>query len=135
VRGQAGVHVGELVEQVKQEGQQFLSGRKSLVANQFTNVGGAIRRAADKLHDTDSGFIADYVERAADKVDDVGRYIEENDLRDVVEDVGVLARQQPLLFGGVMFLAGVAAARFIKAATDGPSAVAGAVRGRSRSRR
>ena len=64
MRGQAGVHVGELVEQVKQEGQEFLAGRKSLVADQFTNVSGAIRRAADKLHDTDSGFIAAYVDRA-----------------------------------------------------------------------
>ena len=60
----------------------------------------------------------------------MARYIEENDLNDVFEDVGVLARQQPLLFGGAMFLAGLAAARFIKAAT-----VADAVRGRGRTRR
>ena len=119
-RDRAGAQVGELVEQVKQEGEDFLSQRKSLVAEQFTNVSGAIRRAADKLHDTDSEFIATYVDRAADKVDDVGRYIEEHDLRDVIEDAGVLARQQPLLFGGAMFLAGLAGARFVKAATAEP---------------
>jgi hypothetical protein len=116
-RERAGAQVGELVEQVKHEGEEFLSERKSLVAGQFTNISGAIRRAADKLHDTDSKFIADYVDRAADKVDDVGRYIDEHDLRDVVEDVGVVARRQPLLFAGGMFLAGLAAARFLKAST------------------
>ena len=119
-RERAGSQVGELVEQVKHEGEEFLSERKSLVAEQFTNISSAIRRAADKLHDTDSGFLANYVDRAADKVDDVGHYIEENDLRDVVEDAGVVARQQPLLFGGAMFLAGLAAARFLKAATAEP---------------
>ena len=116
-RERAGAQVGDLVEQVKHEGEEFLSERKSLVAGQFTNISGAIRRAADKLHDTDSKFIADYVDRAADKVDDVGRYIDEHDLRDVMEDVGVVARRQPLLFAGGMFLAGLAAARFLKAST------------------
>ena len=109
--------MGELVEQVKHEGEEFLSERKSLVAGQLTHISGAIRRAADKLHDTDSKFIADYVDRAADKVDDVGRYIDEHDLRDVMEDVGGVARRQPLLFAGGMFLAGLAAARFLKAST------------------
>jgi hypothetical protein len=105
---------------VKHEGEEFLSERKSLVAEQLANISSAIRRAADKLHDTDSEFIATYVDRAADKVDDVGHYIEQNDLRDVVEDAGVVARQQPLLFGGAMFLAGLATARFLKAATAEP---------------
>ncbi|MDQ3441659.1 MAG: hypothetical protein M3478_15050 [Planctomycetota bacterium] len=116
-RDRAGAQVGELVEQVKHEGEQFLSERKSLVAGQFTNISGAIRRAADKLHDSDSKFIANYIDRAADTVDDVGQYIADHALREVVEDVGVIARRQPLLFAGGMFLAGLAAARFLKAAT------------------
>ncbi|HEV2292679.1 MAG TPA: hypothetical protein VGR35_02420 [Tepidisphaeraceae bacterium] len=120
-RERAGAEVEELVEQVKHEGQDFLAKRKSLLAEQFTDVSGAIRRAADKLHDTDSEFIAGYVDRAADQVEEVGRYIEQHDLREVIEDAGVVARRQPLLFGGAMFLAGLAAARILKAATDGQS--------------
>ena len=119
-RERAGTQVGELVEQVKHEGEEFLSERKSLVAEQLTNISSAIRRAADKLHDTDSEFIANYVDRAAAKVNDVSRYVEEHDLREVVEDAGVVARRQPLVFGGAMFLAGLAAARFLKAATAEP---------------
>jgi hypothetical protein len=112
--------VGGLVEQVKHGGNELLAERKSLVAEQLTNISGAIRRAADKLHDTDSEFFATYVDRAADKVDGVGSYIEGHDLRDVMEDASVVARQQPLLFGGAMFLAGLAAAGFVKAATAEP---------------
>ena len=119
-RERAGSQVGELVEQVKHEGEEFLTERKGLLAEQFTNVSTAIRRAADKLHDTDSAFVASYVDRAADKVEDVGKYIEQRDLRDVIEDAGVVARRQPVLFGGAMFLAGLAAARFLKAATAQP---------------
>ena len=117
-RDRASAQVGDLVEQAKHEGHEFISGRKGLLAEQFTNVSGAIRRAADKLHDTDSEFIAGYVDRAAEKVEEIGRYIEENDLPDVIEDAGEMARRQPLLFVSGMFLAGLAAARFVKAATD-----------------
>jgi hypothetical protein len=116
-RERAGAQVGDLVEQVKHEGQEFISDRKGLIAEQLTNVSGAIRRAADKLHDTESEFIAGYVDRAADKVEEVGRYIERHDLRDVIEDAGEVARRQPLLFVSGMFFAGLAAARFVKAAT------------------
>ena len=108
------------MEQVKHEGQEFLDERKSLIAEQFANIGNAIRRAADKLHDTDSEFIAAYVDRAADKAEDIGKYIEQRDLREVVEDAGVVARRQPVLFCGGMFLAGLAAARFVKAAVADP---------------
>lgn len=116
-RDRAGVEVGELVERVKSEGEQFLTGRRGLLAEQLANVSDATRQAAEKLHDTDSEFIAGYVDRAADQVQAIGRYIEQNDLHEVIEDAGVIARRQPLLFAGGMFLAGLAAARFLKAAT------------------
>lgn len=120
-RARAGIEVAELVEQVKHEGQDFLSDRKGIVAEQFANVSGAIRRAAEKLHDTDSAFLGGYVDRAADTVETMGKYIEERDAHDVIEDVGVIARRQPLLFAGGMFLAGLAAARFVKAAAEEPN--------------
>ncbi len=126
----AGTEVAELVQQVKHEGQDFLSDRKGIVAEQFANVSGVIRRAAEKLRDTDSEFIAGYVDRAADTVEGIGKYIENRDPRDVIEDAGVIARRQPLLFAGGMFLAGLAAARFVKAATDEPSRRTGRLRRR-----
>lgn len=116
-RERAGAQVGELVEQVKHEGEEYLAERKGLVAEQFANVSSAVRRAADKLHDTDSALIADLVDRAADTLEDAGKYIEQRDLSDVIEDAGVVARRQPLLFMSGMFVAGLAAARFLKAAT------------------
>lgn len=120
-RERAGAQVGEIVEQVKHEGQAFVAGRRELLAEQLTNVSSAIRRAADKLHDTDSEFIAAHVDRAADAIDDVGRYIEEKDLPDVIEDASVIARRRPVLFIGGMFLAGIAASRFLKAAAAAQS--------------
>jgi hypothetical protein len=126
-RERAGTRVGELVGAMRHEGEGFLAGRKNQIAEQFADVGGAIRWAADKLLDSDNPLIGDYAGRAADRVEDVGRYIEQNDLRDMIEDARALARRRPLLFGGGMLLAGLAAARLLKAAaTDGRSA-----RGRS----
>lgn len=117
-RVRAGVQVGDLMNQVRDGSQEYVAGRKRLVAEQLTTISDAIRQAADKLHDADSGFIADYVDRAADGIEVAGQYVEANDLNNVIDDAGVIARRQPLLFASGMFVAGLAAAQFLKAATD-----------------
>jgi hypothetical protein len=113
-----GGQASELVQQVKENGQEFLRERRGVLAHELANVSSAIRRAADKLHDSDSEFIAYYVDTAANRVEEIGQYIDEHGLREVAADVSELARRQPLLFMGGMFAAGVAVARFIKAAND-----------------
>ncbi len=116
-RETVGAGASELVEQVKENSREFLSERKGVVAGELTNVGRAIRRAADKLQDTDSAFLAGYVDTAAERVEEIGRYVEQHDLRDVIDDVSGLAQRKPLLFMGGMFVAGLAAARFLRSAS------------------
>ncbi len=115
-RESVGAQASELVEQMKENSREFLTDRKGIVAGELTHVSSAIRRAAGKLQDSDSALLAGYVDTAAERVEDIGRYIEEHDLRDVIEDVSVLAQRRPLLFMGGMFVAGLAAARFLKSA-------------------
>jgi len=112
-----GSGTGEILQQVRENGQEYFSERKRAVATELENVGSAFRRAADRLHDAKSDALAEYIEVAAERVEGIGEYIAEHDLRDVADDVTELARRRPLLFTGGMFLAGLAAARFARAAS------------------
>ncbi len=117
-RMRAGAQVSDFADQVRNQGQAYFAGRKRLVADQLSNAGDALREAADKLYDTEGGFLAEYVDRAADRFEDAGRYVDAHDLHDVIEDVGSVARRQPLLFASGMFVAGLAAAQLLKAASN-----------------
>ena len=116
-RERVGEQASELVQQAKENSREFIQERKGLLANELGNVSGAIRRTADKLEDSDNALLAGYVDTAAKRLEDVSRYIESHDLGDLAEDIGELARRQPVLFVGGMFLAGLAAGRFVKSSS------------------
>ena len=116
LREQAAAKAGSLMHRVKAGGEELLNVRKLHAAEELATIGGAIRRAADTLHDRGSSeTAAGYANGMADYVDDAARYLGRADLSDLVADVQDVVRKQPAVFLGAMFLAGVAAARFIKA--------------------
>ena len=115
LREQAGARASSVLRRVKAGGEELLNVRKLQIAEELSTISGAIQRAADTLHDKHSPAAADYADAAAEYVEDAARYLEESDLDDLVADVQDLVRQQPAVFLAGMFLAGVAAARFIKA--------------------
>jgi hypothetical protein len=65
---------------------------------------------------TDQPQIAEFASTAADRAEDLARYLRETDVREMIGNVENFARRQPLLFLGGAFVLGVAASRFIKAA-------------------
>lgn len=110
------MQASQIAEWLRTEGSNFVTTRKLLAADELSKVGGAIRRAADKLTDQNSVGVARYVETAAEGVEQAARYLEERQITELLEDVSQVARQRPALFLGGVFVAGLAAARFIKAA-------------------
>ena len=116
LRERAGARATTVLRRVKAGGEELLNVRKLQMAEELSTIGGAIQRAAETLHDNRSAAsAADYAAAAAGYVEDAARYLEESDLDDLIADVQDLVRQQPAVFLAGMFLAGVAAARFIKA--------------------
>lgn len=84
------------------------SDASSGVSGARATVAGAIDSAADRLHDKadtmQHGRIATIADRTANALDATGRYVREFETRDVMEDLGNLAKRHP----GKSMLAAVA---------------------------
>ena len=114
VRQMAAQQAAELVGLARDAGEQALVDGKNRAAQQLSNVGGAVRRAADKLHDQDNAALAEYVDGAADRVEQAAQHIDERNLIELAHEAGALARQKPVLFLGGLFVAGVATAQLLR---------------------
>jgi hypothetical protein len=121
LKEEAGHRAGALVERARGGGQRFLKGRKLGAASELSHVTAAMRRAADELYDHGSG-LAEYVDTSAEYVGLAAQYLQTRELDELVEDAQALARRQPMLFLGGMFVAGLAAARLVKATAPPPPA-------------
>ncbi|MCA9108993.1 MAG: hypothetical protein KDA52_03515 [Planctomycetaceae bacterium] len=102
---------------MKVEGHDFLDRQKRRAADEVSHFEAAIRRASETLRAEDDDNLADYADRAAEKLSRVKSYLHRKKLGDVLCDVENAARQRPeLVFGGLL-VAGLAAARFLKASS------------------
>jgi len=101
--------------------QQADRGRE-LAAEGLDKVASTVRRLSTDMQ-IDQPQIANVAMTAADKADDVARYLRETDARQIISNVEDTARRQPLFFIGGAFLLGLAAARLMKAGSpDTPQA-------------
>jgi len=116
LREQASEQANALTQGLRVRGESLIDEQKTRAASKIANVGAAIRRAADKLHDQKSDALAKYVDGAAETVDGVARFVNENDLPDLLHEIELFARRRPALIIGSVFLLGLAVGRFVKAA-------------------
>jgi uncharacterized phage infection (PIP) family protein YhgE len=95
-----------------------LSDRKDQVADGIDTVASALRRTGDQLRSEDTGFVGDYVNKAADAVSNISQHLRENDLDQLMRETEDFARREPTIFLGSAFALGVIAARFLKSSSD-----------------
>ncbi len=93
--------------------QQADRGRE-LAAEGLDKVASTVRRLSTDMQ-IDQPQIANVAMTAADKADEVARYLRDTDARQIISNVEDTARRQPLIFIGGAFLLGLAAARLMKA--------------------
>ena len=105
----------EVTEKAKEQGRSYLNDQKSRVASEVTAFSEAARRAAERLETQSDTNLSSYVASAADHLDRLGKRIQDRSLGGLVDDVEDMARERPEVFYGGMFVAGLAAARFLKA--------------------
>jgi hypothetical protein len=78
----------------------------------------ALRRSGNDLRnegESNAGLLAG---RAADQIERVGNYLEKTSGGDVMREVETFARRRPWMLATIGMLAGMAAARFVKASSD-----------------
>jgi len=108
----------ELREQGSARLREQVDQRSTEVGSQVRSLAEALRRSGDDLRTEGNGNAAQLTSRAADRLERVGSYLERMSGDDVMGDVESFARRRPWMLAGVGLLAGVAAARFMKASSE-----------------
>jgi hypothetical protein len=103
-----------VLDMVRERANEQLSSQKTRATDGLGNLANAVRQTTQPLREQQQGAIADYVEQAADKIEQFSASLRERDLGDLLEDAQQFARRQPVLFLAATFTAGVLAARFLK---------------------
>jgi len=106
--------VGQVVDQAKQQTTALLATRKDQAAGALYTVGHALRQTGQQLREQDQTAIAGYADQAAMQVERVSRYLQDRDMRQLVDDTEGFARQRPVVFVGGALTLGLLAARFLK---------------------
>jgi hypothetical protein len=115
VKSQAVDVTQKAVSQLKEHGQRAVMEQKDRTATTLTDVGNALQKAADRLRQESDDNIASYIDAIAGLSNKAGTYLRDADVSSLTGDVTRMARRNPGLFLGGMFVAGLALARFAKA--------------------
>lgn len=109
-------HMHSMGEDVKQRGRNVLERQKHNLAQTLHHVCEALRAASGKLKEENNEGVAEYTEALSERLDEAADYVDDVPVEDMLSNIERFARRQPHIFLGGMFLVGMAAARFLKAA-------------------
>lgn len=110
--------IGEVRGRARSAAQTIVNDKKRQISGQLGLVTEALNRTSEKLHSDQNSSFAQYTEMAAEKVESIRHSIESKDVGDLMDDVQSFARRQPALVFGGLFVAGLAAMRFMKASSQ-----------------
>ena len=118
VAGQAKGHAQAAAEQAKDQATAQVDEKSTQVGRQIGSQGQALDGVARELRRQGKDGPANVAEQAAEKVKDVGEYLEQADGESLVANAQQAARDNPAAAAAVGAAAGFAAGRVIKASLD-----------------
>lgn len=127
--GEMKQQAGQVVDQVKEQAAQLkdrvaetatgkIEDQKTQATSSLGNVTQVIRQTGQQLRSNDQDAIAQYIDRAADQLDNFTGYLRNREMREIVGDVESFARREPALFLGGAFVLGLLGARFLKSSSQ-----------------
>src|SRR5829696_2191060 len=114
-RGDGDQQTSGILNQVRDKATSQLNEQKTRATDSLGDVAQAVRQSTQHLREQQYDTVAQFVERAADQIERFSNHLRERDLNQLVGEAQRFARQQPAVFIGSSFAAGMLAARFIKA--------------------
>lgn len=119
VAGQAQEKAQEAAGQARGKVSEQVDQRSTQAGEQVSGAAQDMRSVSEELRKQGKDTPAKYVEKGADKAEQLGSYLKEADGDSILSDVEDFGRRQPLavLAGGLVV--GIAAARFLKASSHG----------------
>ena len=109
----------DATQQLRSRGEGLINQQKQRITGELGAFSGLFRETADRLRQENRTSVAHYADLASDKIDQACDYIEHRDVSQMLRDVESFARRRSEIVLGAMFLAGLVAARFIKASSRG----------------
>jgi ElaB/YqjD/DUF883 family membrane-anchored ribosome-binding protein len=91
--------------------------RSTQAGSQVRSLADALRRSADELSNEGSSGASQLTRQAADRLERVGSYLEQKRGDELMRDIESFTQRRPWMIAGLGMLAGVAAARFVKASS------------------
>lgn len=110
----AGEGVRQAASQAQSGARARIEREKQDAASTLSSVATTLLNSGLQLRDDRQEMAGEYVERAARQIERAAEYVQNTDLRQVVNEVEDFARRRPALFIGSAFAAGLLAARFLK---------------------
>lgn len=108
----------EYVDRAQERAKDAARTQKTQAAEELGTVASAFRETGEHLRDYNNsaiaGTMAQYTDKLADHVDRFARQLRQKDVNELISDVENMARQQPAIFLGSAFAAGILLARFLK---------------------
>jgi len=105
---------GQVVDQAKQQATSQLDSRKNQAVDSLDTVAHALRQTSQHLRESNQAPIAQYADKAAERLEQFSTQMRGKDVQTMVRDVERYARQQPAIFLGGAFALGLLGARFLK---------------------
>lgn len=127
MKDQVQAKAGEVKEQVAAQATSRAEQGKGQAVESLGSVASAVRQTGGQLRKQDQDGLAEYVERAAGRIEEFGAYLGNRNLNQLVGDAEQFARREPALFVGGSFLLGLFGARFLKSSAQASGQQAGAM--------
>jgi hypothetical protein len=119
LKDEASNKLNKVAAALRKEADQMLEGPKEQAAEKISSVGAVIEKAGKVLQVGRTDPLANYVNLTAERTHRAASYLRKTDLAEMTEDAAEVARRNPLTVYSAIFLVGIAAGRFLRAATDG----------------
>lgn len=111
-------NVDEIKQQARGVVMDQIDRRTTDVGNMVGGHVNNLREMGDSLRGQGQDGTARLVDQAADRLNAISTYLTSTDGERIVHDVETIARNQPLITGAIGVLAGMTAARLLKAAAS-----------------
>ena len=121
VKQQAREKAGWFADTMKSQGRHLYSEQAGRFGGQASGIADALRQTANSLRSQGNDDLSKYVESAADGLQRFSRSLQETDPERTIRTVTDFARRQPALFLGGAVIAGIAAGRFLRSSSSGPT--------------
>jgi hypothetical protein len=108
----------EMAHRAGDRANQALDEQKGRVASRLSRMATSMRDASHCFADNDEAGLGDYVEKAADRIEDLGDYLQEHRFEDLRHEAAMFLRRHPEIGLAGAVVGGILLGRFLRASTQ-----------------